>query len=53
MYRWSEIECLIPTFHASYWLSRESDISVMSKTSLLSLVMKVGSLPLLQMNRFD
>jgi len=35
------------------WLNRGSDISVMSKTSLLFLAMKIGSLPLLQMNRFD
>jgi len=53
MYRWSENECSIPTFHASSWLSRGSHICVMSKNSLLFLVMKVGSLPLLQMNRFD
>jgi len=46
MYRWSENEC-------SIWLSRGSDIRVMSSTSLLFLVMNVGSLPLLQMNRFD
>jgi len=46
MYRWSEIECSIPTFYASSWLSRESDIRVI-------LLMKVGSLPSLQISRFD
>jgi len=53
MCRWSENECSIPTFHSSSWLSRGSDISVMSKFFLLFLVMKVGSLRLLQINRFD
>jgi len=37
---------------SSSWLSRESDIRVMSKTSLLFLVMNIGSLPLLHISRF-
>jgi len=53
MYRWFGNKCSTPTFHASSWLSRGSDISVMSKSSLLFPVIKVGSLHLLHINRFD